>query len=278
MVQCVNTPPWWPIVSLLNVAFQISIVFPLPFLRPMRTRQDNPNYSSQNRYSNSTADERVDKLLSDYDRVTKSLDSAKRQLRLHRLCYVISIVILALDSWFSFDVLNTFGSSVQMALGLTLLIGATQWQVNTAIFNRRIGGFLTPDKDKDGTITVSEWIRWGFLIVIVLAVYALNVGTNMIGVDGRGLGAIAFAVPGIPEWTWIANLTAFFFATLLCFGDELINVMADDNKASLKRRIPDLQNQQAILDARVTEAIAFRRELMQQAEEQGVRRAANHRI
>ena len=54
--------------------------------------------------------------------------------------------------------------------------------------------------------------------------------------------------------------------------------MADDNKASLKRRIPDLQNQQAILDARVREAKAFREELMNQAEEQGVRRGANYRI
>ena len=241
----------------------------------MRTRQDAPPPS---RRSNSNADERVNYLLGDYDRVTKSLDSAKRQLRLHRLCYVISIAILALDSWFSFDVLETFGSSPQMALGLTLLIAATQWQVNTAIFNRRIGSFLTPDRDKDGQITVSEWIRWGFLVFIVVAVYALNVGTNMIGVDGRGLGAIAFSVPGMPDWIWIAHLTTFFFATLLCFGDELINVMADDNKASLKRRIPDLKNQQAILDARLTEAIAFRNELMQQAEEQGVRRGANYRI
>ena len=46
-------------------------------------------------------------------------------------------------------------------------------------------------------------------------------------------------------------MTASFFATLLCFGDELINVLADDNVASLKRRIPDLQSQQAVLDARV---------------------------
>lgn len=242
----------------------------------MRTRQDTPPVNR--RTTSNTADDRVAFLLSDYDRVTKSLDSAKRQLRLHRLCYAISIVILALDSWFSFDVLNTFGSSPQMALGLTLLIAATQWQVNTAIFNRRIGGFLTPDKDRDGNITASEWCRWGCLVVIVLAVYALNVGTNMIGVDGRGLGAIAFAVPGVPEWNWIANLTAFFFATLLCFGDELINVMADDNKASLKRRIPDLENQQAVLDARVREAKAFREELLQQAEEQGIRRGANYRI
>ncbi|MGI8935690.1 MAG: hypothetical protein ACR2FS_16615 [Phormidesmis sp.] len=65
---------------------------------------------------------------------------------------------------------------------------------------------------------------------------------------------------------------------MLCFGDELINVIADDNKASLKRRIPDLQNQQAILDARVREAQAFRDELMQNAEEQGMRRGANYQI
>lgn len=241
----------------------------------MRTRQEYPNTTNRH---NATADQRVAYLLGDYDRVTKSLDAAKRQLRLHRLCYLVSIVILALDSWFSFNVLNTSGSSPQMALGLTLLIAATQWQVNTAIFNRRIGGFLSPDKNRDGTITPSEWCRWGFLIVIVVAVYALNVGTNMIGVDGRGLGAIAFAVPGVPEWGWIANLTAFFFATLLCFGDELINVMADDNKASLKRRIPDLENQQAILDARVCEAKAFRDQLLASAEEQGTRRGANYRI
>ena len=73
-------------------------------------------------------------------------------------------------------------------------------------------------------------------------------------------------------------MTAFFFATLLCFGDELINVLADDNKASLKRRIPDLQSQQAVLDARVREAQAFRAQLLESAEEQGTRRGANYRI
>lgn len=225
-----------------------------------------------------TADERVNFLLSDYDKVTKSLESAKRQLKMHKLTYVCSLAIIALDSWFSFDVLNGAGGSVQMATGLTLLIFATQWQVNTAIFNRRIAGFLTPDKNRDGTITVSEWCRWGFMITIVLAVYALNVGTNMIGVDGQGLGGLVYSVPGVPEWGWLAPLTAFFFATLLCFGDELINVLADDNVASLKRRIPDLQNQQAVLDGRVREAEAFREQLLANAEEQGARRGANYAL
>ena len=225
-----------------------------------------------------TADERVNFLLSDYDRVTKSLESAKRQLRLHKITYACSIAIVCLDCWFSFNVLNGAGGSVQMAIALTLLIFATQWQVNTAIFNRRIAGFLSPDKNRDGVISISEWARWGFLITIVSAVYILNVGTNMIGVDGVGLGSLVFSVPGVPQWDWLASLTAFFFATLLCFGDELINVLADDNVASLKRRIPDLQNQQAVLDGRVREAQAFREQLLANAEEQGARRGANYRI
>jgi hypothetical protein len=225
-----------------------------------------------------SADERVNFLLSDYDRVTKSLDSAKRQLRAHKITYFVALAIMGLDSWFSYNVLNNAGGSVQMAIALTLLIAATQWQVNVAIFNRRIVGFLTPDKNRDGHISVSEWLRWGFMITIVSAVYALNVGTNMIGVDGVGLGSLVFSVPGVPDWDWLASLTAFFFATLLCFGDELINVLADDNAASLKRRIPDLQNQQAVLDARVREAQAFRDELMNQAEEQGMRRGASYKI
>ena len=244
----------------------------------MIARTHKGTHDSGNYPSNQTADDRVNYLLSDYDRVTKSLESARRQLRIHRVCYLASIAILLLDSWFSYEVLNSAGDSPQMAIGLTLLIAATQWQVNTAIFNRRIASFLSPDKNKDGTISVSEWARWGFMIVIVLAVYALNVGTNMIGVDGLGLGSLVFAVPGVPEWSWLAALTAFFFATLLCFGDELINVLADDNKASLKRRIPDLQSQQAVLDARVTEALAFRHQLLEGAEEQGTRRGANYRI
>ena len=53
-----------------------------------------------------TADDRVNYLLSDYDRVTKSLESAKRQLRLHKVSYLASIAILLLDSWFSFNVLK----------------------------------------------------------------------------------------------------------------------------------------------------------------------------
>ena len=44
-----------------------------------------------------------------------------------------------------------------MAIGLTLLIAATQWQVNTAIFNRRITAFSRPDRNRDGPISVSEW-------------------------------------------------------------------------------------------------------------------------
>ena len=56
-----------------------------------------------------TADERVNFLLSDYDRVTKSLESAKRQLRLHKITYACSIAIVCLDCWFSFNVLNGAG-------------------------------------------------------------------------------------------------------------------------------------------------------------------------
>ena len=242
---------------------------------PPTTRYE---HQTTTRRAPKTADDRVNYLLSDYDRVTKSLESAKRQLRLHKITYACSIAIVGLDCWVSFNVLNAGGGSSQMAIALTLLIFATQWQVNTAIFNRRIAGFLSPDKNRDGHISTAEWCRWGFLITIVAAVYVLNVGTNMIGVDGVGLGSLVYSVPGVPQWGWLASLTAFFFATLLCFGDELINVLADDNVSSLKRRIPDLQNQQAVLDARVREAQAFRDELMSQAEEQGLRRGANYRI
>ena len=240
--------------------------------------QQRTKTTGYGRTRNESADERLNALLSDYDRVTKSLGSAKRQLRNHRLSYMAAIVIIALDCWFSFQVLSGAGGSTQMALGLTLLIAATQWQVNAAIFNRRIVNLLTPDKNRDGHISVSEWCRWGFVIVIIVAVYVINVGTNMIGVDGAGLGSLAFAIPGVPEWAWIANLTTFFLSSLLCFGDELINVIADDNIAALKRSIPDLQHQQAVLDARVRSAQAFREELMNQAEDHGMRRATNFRI
>ena len=243
-----------------------------------QTKTTSPAHTLGSARQGKTADDRVNYLLSDYDRVTKSLESAQRQLRLHKISHIAAFAIMALDSWFSFDVLMSAGGSQQMAIGLTILIAVTQWQVNTAIFNRRITGFLTPDRNRDGTITVGEWVRWGFMITIILSVYIINVGTNMIGVDGWGLGSLVFAVPGVPEWGWLAALTAFFFATLLCFGDELINVMADDNSASLKRRIPDLQNQQAVLDARVREAQSFRESVMGAAEEAGARRGANYRI
>lgn len=239
---------------------------------PQRRRDQNPVHTDQ------LANERVEYLLTDYDRVTKSLESAKRQLRFHRFCHFAAIAIIGLDSWFSYTVMEEASDNAGFAIAMALLIGATQWQVNTAIFNRRFVSFISPDKNRDGNITASEWARWGFLITVVAAVYALNIGTNMIGVDGQGLGSLAYAVPGIPDWRWIATLTAFFFSALLCFGDELIHMLADDNKAALKRRIPDLENQQAILDARLHEARAFREELLNHAEEQGMRRGANYRI
>lgn len=229
-------------------------------------------------YRRNTADDRLNGLLSDYDRVTKNLESAKRQLRMHKLSYAAALGIMALDSWFSYEVIFRFSDSQQMALGLMLLIFAVQWQVNNSIFNRRIGAFLSPDRNGDGDITAGEWVRWGFIVTIVVAVYCLNVGTNMIGVDTIGLGSMVFAVPGVPEWAWLASLCAFFFATLLCFGDELIGVLTDDNKAALKRKIPDLENQQAVLDARLKEARAFRQQLMERAEEQGYRRGADYRL
>lgn len=233
---------------------------------------------SASHFRHQSADDRVNYLLSDYDRVTKSLESANRQLRMHRLAYFASIAIMLLDSWFSYEVLYNASESQQMALGLTLLIAATQWQVNTAIFNRRIGTFLTPDRNGDGNVSMQEWGRWGFIITIVVSVYVLNVGTNMIGVNAIGLGSLAWRVPGVPDANWIAAACAFFFATLLCFGDELINVLADDNQAALKRRIPDLKSEKAVLDGRLREANAFRDALMQQAKDSGYRRGSNYRI
>lgn len=226
----------------------------------------------------SSADQRVNYLLGDYDRVTKSLDSAKRQLRVHKLCHFAAVAIVCLDSYFSYTVLSTAGQQPWFSVALSLFICAVQWQVNMAIFNRRFAQFIAIDKDQDGQVTKSEWIRWIFVMVFVLAAYVLNIGTNMIGVDGYGLGSLAYAVPGMPDWGWIAVLATFFFSTLLCFGDELIHMLADDNTAALKRRIPDLQNQQAILDARLTEAQAFRNELMNHAEEQGMRRGTAYQI
>ncbi|MEO0373241.1 MAG: hypothetical protein AAF329_01180 [Cyanobacteria bacterium P01_A01_bin.17] len=232
----------------------------------------------QQRSEVSSANERVNYLLGDYDRVTKSLDSAKRQLKIHKLCHFAAIVIVCLDSYFSYTVLSGAGQQPWFSLALSLFICAVQWQVNMAIFNRRFAQFIAIDRNRDGQVTASEWIRWGFVMLFVMAAYLLNIGTNMIGVDGYGLGSLAFAVPGIPEWQWIAAVTTFFFSALLCFGDELIHMLADDNTAALKRRIPDLQNQQAVLDARLTEAQAFRAELLNHAEDQGMRRGADYRI
>ena len=85
---------------------------------PPTTRYE---HQTTTRRAPKTADDRVNYLLSDYDRVTKSLESAKRQLRLHKITYACSIAIVCLDCWFSFNVLNDAGGSSQMAIALTLL-------------------------------------------------------------------------------------------------------------------------------------------------------------
>lgn len=226
----------------------------------------------------SSADDRVNYLLNDYDRVTKSLDSAQRQLKIHKVCHFAAFAIVLLDSYFSYTVLAGAGQQPWFSIGLTIFICSIQWQVNMAIFNRRFGQFIALDKNRDGVVTASERLRWAFVVFFVAAAYVLNIGTNMIGVDGYGLGSLAFSIPGVPEAQWVAALTALLFSTLLCFGDELIHMLADDNAAALKRRIPDLQNQQAVIDARLSEARAFRSELMSQAEDQGMRRGADYRI
>ena len=225
-----------------------------------------------------SANDRVGYLLDDYDRVTSSLDAANRQLHIHRFCRFAAIAIVILDGYFSYNVLAGSGREPWLSAGLSLFICSVQLQVNMALFNRRLYKLIALDRNGDGKIDPSEWARWGATIIAIGSGYALNIGTNMIGVDGYGLGSLAFLIPGVPERAWIAALTTFFFSTLLCFGDELIQVLADDNTAALKRRIPDLQNQQAVLDARLKEARAFRTQLMTQAESEGMKRGTDYRI
>lgn len=237
----------------------------------------------QNRYSApanpvTSANERVDYLLNDYDKVTSSLEAANRQLRIHKFCRFAALVIILLDGFFSYNVLSGSGRDPWLAVGLTLFICAVQLQVNMALFSRRATTLFRLDKNGDGKVEASEWIRFGAIVTAVVAGYVLNIGTNMIGADGLGLGSLAFSIPGVPERPWVAALAMFLFSTLLCFGDELINVLVDDNSAALKRRIPDLQNQQAVIDARLKEARAFRTQLMSQAESEGMKRGADYRI
>ncbi len=222
--------------------------------------------------------ERVNRLWRGHRRYMKSLKIAQRKIRMLRLVRFIAWGLIFFDAWFSYRVILMFSESQEFALFSAFFIGTLQWLISNAIFTRSLGAFMTIDKDGDGRVSFSEGLRWTITTSAIITAYSLDILTNVIGVNATGLGGIALAIPGIPDWGWLATVSAYLFAALLCFGDEILQYLADDAIADLEEEIPALRERAAILEARLTSAGEFSQVLLDRAAEDGRSRGQSYRI
>lgn len=222
--------------------------------------------------------DRVNKLWRSHRRYMKSLKTAKRKIRMLKLVRFIAWGLIFFDAWFSYNVILTFSDSQEFALFSSFFIATLQWVISNAIFTRSLGSFMAIDKDKDGHVSFSEALRWGITATAVVVAYVGDIITNVIGIDARGLGGLALAIPGIPDWDILALICAYLFAALLCFGDEILQYLADDTIADIEEEIPQLKERAAIIEAKLAAAGEFSDALIDRAAESGRQRGLQYRI
>lgn len=222
--------------------------------------------------------DRINRLWRSHRRYMKSLKTAQRKIRMLRLVRFIAWGLIFFDAWFSYRVILTFSESQEFALFSAFFIGTLQWLISNAIFTRSLGAFMAIDQDGDGRVSFSELLRWGITVSAIITAYGLDILTNVIGINAVGLGGIALAIPGVPDWAWLATLSAYLFAGLLCFGDEILQYLADDAIADLEEEIPLLKERAAILEARLTAAGEFSAVLLDRASQEGRAKGQAYKI
>lgn len=217
-------------------------------------------------------------LWSAHKRNEKTLKGAKRKIKMLRFMRFVAWALIGFDAWFSYNVILVFSDSQEFALFAAVFIAAVQWIISNAIFTRTMGDFMRIDKDGDGNASFAEWTRWGITALAILSAYGLDIVTNVVGVDELGFGALLLAVPGVPDYGFIAVAFTYLFAALLCFGDEILQYLADDAMAHIERELPRLKQDNALLEAQMRKAGAFGETVIHRAEEEGQKAGANARI
>ncbi|MEO1145573.1 MAG: hypothetical protein AAFY26_08245 [Cyanobacteria bacterium J06638_22] len=188
----------------------------------------------------------------------------------------VAWVLFCADIYFSFQGIRAFSGSLEFALTVSLFIGAAQWTVSEAILSRSLGGLMVLDRNQDGEVTLSEWVRWSILFLAIVVAYGLDVVTNLAAIDGEVLGRLPFTIAGdevargVPLWG--AWSTSILICVTLCFSDEFIHSISDNRIAELERETPALKELAAEVEARLAEAGAFGDIILSTARERGVQR------
>lgn len=209
-------------------------------------------------------------------RYARSYKTNQRKTKMFKLAKRVAWALFAADVWFSFLGIRAFSGSLEFALFIAAFVGAGQWVVSEALLSRSLGPLMKIDADKDGEITISEWVRWGIHFSGLITVYGIDIVTNLAAINGDALGrlpytiagdAVASSVPG-----WVAWITSLFICAILCFSDEWIHSISDARLAELEEEQPALKERAFLIEAKLREAGEFGVTVLNKAAERGVQR------
>ena len=208
-----------------------------------------------------------------------SMRNLNRKSRMAAAARWIAYLLVIGDAWFSYWALRSGEVTGDgLAFFLAIAIGAVQWSVATAIFDRTSKNIFQIDTDDDGKVSIGEWFRFGIVVVGVLAVYVTDAATNAAGIDMQGAGTVilrAFS-PNPPAWASYAS--TWIIAVFMMMADEMIHTFVDPIQRQIDIERPLVRRQYALLQAREKEVVAYRQALMDRATEAGRRRGENEEI
>jgi len=203
------------------------------------------------------------------NRVTASLAQLEQKQKIYRLLKGLSWFLFSVDVWFTYQGVTLYSNSWQFGAFSAVAVGGLQWSVSESIMSRSLRSLLTVDQNDDGKTGIDEWCRWGITVGSLVLAYGLDLATNLMAIDRGAVGQIAFELVNVTSNGTAVNLVAFLICAALTFSDEMIRNLADNRLAQLAMEEPVLTTKYGVLQAQVSQAKEFSKEIIARATEEG---------
>lgn len=171
---------------------------------------------------------------------TMTYQAAVRKRRMFKMGKRVAMGLIFFDAWVSYTVIRELSGSSTFAIAMAAGIGVSQWIVSEALFGARFSNFFTLDANMDGSVSLDERFKFGVKIVAFIALYFIDIITNISSIDGFNFGRLIWAVPGVPKTQQSAYIFSLLCAVLLTFLDELIMVVIDGSEDAVEAQMPNL--------------------------------------
>jgi len=212
------------------------------------------------------------------NRVTASLAQLEQKQKIYRLLKGLSWFLFSVDVWFTYQGVTLYSNSWQFGAFSAVAVGGLQWSVSESIMSRSLRSLLTVDQNDDGKTGIDEWCRWGITVGSLVLAYGLDLATNLMAIDRGAVGQIAFELVNVTSNGTAVNLVAFLICAALTFSDEMIRNLADNRLAQLAMEEPVLTTKYGVLQAQVSQAKEFSKEIIARATEEGRKHGRSFKI